>query len=211
MRGLYAIIDVDFLSREKIALLPFAESVCRARPAAVQLRAKHASVRDTMEWLRQIREFSHAHGVLLFANDRPDVAVIAGCDGVHVGQGDLDPADVRRFAPNLRIGISTHDLPQLDAALRAAPSYVAYGPIFATRSKVNPDPVVGLDGLGAAAERCRGRVPLVAIGGVDLGRASDVARLAPVAAVISGLLPDDGASGVQRRAAELHRVLSDGA
>src|SRR5690606_16899296 len=109
---------------------------------------------------------------------------------------------------NLMLGLSTHDSVQLALALQEQPDYVAYGPVFPTLSKQAPDPVVGLDGLGAAAELVRGRCPLVAIGGVTLDNAAAVAQVAEFGAVISALLPTAADSGqVTRRARELHCVL----
>jgi thiamine-phosphate pyrophosphorylase len=128
---------------------------------------------------------------LLFANDRPDLALLAGCDGVHVGQVDLPLAHVRRLAPGLRVGVSTHDLSQLGAALAERPDYVAFGPVFSTGSKLDPDPVVGLEGLAEAARRARNAgVPIVAIGGITLERAPAIGVLGALAAVIGDLVPD---------------------
>jgi len=209
MRGLYAIVDADLLARRGVPLVPFAERVIAGRPAVVQLRAKRAPARDILAWLRALRPSSSAHGILLFANDRPDLAVLAECDGVHLGQEDLDVRDVRRFAPRLRVGISTHGELELRDALALGPDYVAFGPVFETRSKDRPDPVVGLDGLSRASERCRtARVPLVAIGGIDEERAPGIAGLADLGAVIAALLPQGaGLDGLSERVRTLHRAL----
>jgi thiamine-phosphate pyrophosphorylase len=206
LRGLYAILDVDFLCAVGVELLPVAEAVLEARPVAVQLRAKSESPRATLDRLRALRPLCAAAHVPLFANDRPDLALLAGCDGVHVGQRDLAVADVRAIAPSLKVGVSTHDPAQLLAALTARPDYVAYGPVFATSSKANPDPVVGLEGLEYASERCReAGIPLVAIGGIDVERARDVARYADQAAVIGALWPGTF-SAVRERVLELGRA-----
>lgn len=208
MRGLYAIVDSDFLAAQRVPLLAFAEQVIAARPAAVQLRAKRASARDILAWLESLTGWCSRASVPLFANDRPDLAVLAGCDGVHVGQEDLSPSDVRRFAPRLRVGVSTHDEAELREAIVGRPDYVAYGPVFPTSSKERPEPVVGTAGLRRAAEACReAGVPLVAIGGIELARAPEIAELAAMAAVIRGLLPETGLGGVARRVEELHRAL----
>jgi thiamine-phosphate pyrophosphorylase len=147
---------------------------------------------------------------LLFANDRPDLALLAGADGVHVGQDDLPLAEVRRLAPGLRVGLSTHDLAQLDAALELAPDYVAFGPVFATRSKARPDPVVGIAGLRAAAARARARgIELVAIGGIDRERAPEITGTGAIAAVIAALIPENGAlDAVEQLAGELATALA---
>lgn len=212
MRGLYAIIDVDFLRASGVPWLAFAEEVLAARPAVLQLRAKSAGARETLDRLRALKPLCARAKVPLFANDRPDLAVLADCDGVHVGQEDIPLREVRRFSRSLRVGVSTHDLAQLGAALSDEPDYVAYGPVFPTSSKERPSPVVGLDGLRAAAERASARaVPLVAIGGIDVPRAAEIARITPVAAVIGALLPEAGVRAVRERAEELARALTHSA
>ena len=96
-------------------------------------------------------------GVPLYANDRPDLALLARCDGVHVGQDDVPVALVRKVAPGLRVGLSTHDAAQVEAALEEGPDYLAVGPVFATASKDRPSPVVGLDrARGPRRPRARG-------------------------------------------------------
>lgn len=208
MRGLYAIIDLDFLKQRGVEPLPFVDAVLDARPAAVQLRAKSASAREALALLRAVRARASARSVPLFANDRPDLALLAGCDGVHLGQGDLAVADARRLGPRLAVGVSTHGLAQLDAALAERPAYVALGPIFQTASKRDPEPVVGPEQLVEAARRCRAaHVPLLAIGGVSLENAPRVAPWAELGAVISALLPATGLAGVTAAAAALHSAL----
>ena len=210
MRGLYPIVDTDALKARGIALLEFAEQVLSAHPPLLQLRAKHLGGRDTLSLLSALLPLCRARGTLLFANDRPDLAMLAGCDGIHVGQDDLPLALVRQLAPRLKLGVSTHDLAELAAALAERPDYVAFGPIFATGSKASPDPLVGLEGLQLAATRARDAgVPLVAIGGITLERAPSIARCGALAAVIAGLLPERGElSEVAARAAAFQRALA---
>lgn len=207
MRGLYPIIDLDTLQRTGFSATDFADQVLLTRPPLLQLRAKSSPARETLALLRALLPRCRRAGTLLFANDRPDLAVLAGVDGVHVGQDDLPVAQVRQLAPNLRVGVSTHDPGQLDAALADAPDYVAYGPVFATASKKNPDPVVGLAGLAHAAARARERgTPLVAIGGIDLERAPAVAAHGALGAII-GALVGPTLDDVARRARALHAAL----
>lgn len=209
MRGLYPIVDVDVLESVGYDAVRFLEAVLEVRPALVQLRAKSLDARATLELLRAFRVHTRRAGVKLFANDRPDLAVLAECDGVHVGQWDLPLGEVRRCFPNLEIGASTHTLEQLDEALRARPDYVAFGPVFQTRSKHDAEPVVGLDGLGQAALRVRGRCPLVAIGGIDASNAALVGRVADLGAVIGALVPSDlGTDAIARAARELSRAFT---
>ncbi len=212
MRGLYAICDVDFLSSRGVQPLAFVEAVLQARPAALQLRAKSLGARASLELLRAVQARCAPRGVATFANDRPDLALLAGCSGVHVGQDDPSVADARRAAPGLAVGVSTHDLDQVERALAEAPSYLAFGPIFGTSTKLDAEPVVGLGALAEVSRRCRAaRVPLVAIGGISLERAPQVCDLADAGAVISALLPPGGVSEVGRAAALLHRALGGSA
>lgn len=208
MRGLYAIADVDFLSTRRIDVLSFAKAVLTARPAVLQLRAKSLGARDTLTLLRALVPLARAASVPLFANDRPDLAVLAGCDGVHVGQSDLPPSDVRRFSPSLRVGISTHTDAELTGALDARPDYVAFGPVFGTSSKNAPEPTVGVTALGAAAVRARrAGISFCAIGGIDASRIPEVRPHADLVAVISALVPESGLPGVSERASALGALL----
>lgn len=210
MRGLYAIVDVDSLQLAKIAPVELARAIVVARPPLLQLRAKSSAARDVLALLRELVPICHEAGTLLVANDRPDLALLAGADFVHVGQHDLGVRDVRRIAPALRVGISTHTPDELARALADDPDYVAYGPVFATRSKANPDPVVGLEGLADAARAAAARnIPLVAIGGIDRVTAASVARHAQLGAVISALLPESG--DITESARALHRALGGAA
>jgi thiamine-phosphate pyrophosphorylase len=212
MRGLYAILDLSSLAARGLDSVAFAQAILSARPAALQVRAKEAPAREVLALLRALAPLCRQAGVLLVANDRPDLASMAACGAVHIGQDDVPVELVRRIAPGLGVGISTHTLGQLDRALDARPTYVAYGPVFPTATKANPDPVVGLDGLREAGARARARgIPLVAIGGVSLERAPEVARACEAAAVISGLLPDASSfEDVAHRASALHAALMGG-
>lgn len=212
MRGLYAIVDHGSLGALGVDVLAFARAVLAAGPAAVQLRAKALGAGQTLALLRALSPLCRDAGALLFANDRPDLALLAGCDGVHVGQTDLAVADVRAAFPGLKVGVSTHDARELEAALASRPDYLAFGPVFPTGSKENPDPVVGVDGLARARAKA-GAVPLVAIGGIDLERAPLVAEHADMGAVIGALLPRAGEllDAVTARARELHARLGGAA
>lgn len=209
MRGLYAIVDTDTLNARGVDPVAFAEAVLEGRPAALQLRDKSGSPKTTLDLLIAIAFLARRAGVPFFANDRPDLAIVAGCDGVHVGQEDLPVSAVRvlaarvqpvRAAPDeppahpLRVGVSTHDRDELDQALRDRPDYVAIGPIFSTTSKQNPSPVVGLDELRARVAIVRERapgLPVVAIGGVTRRNAAQVGAVCDAVAVIGALIPPD--------------------
>jgi len=210
MRGLYAIVDVATLARVHLSVVDVARSVIEARPAALQLRAKDLAPREMLQLLRAVHSICRTAGVPLFANDRADLAALAGCEGVHVGQEDMPVATIRRMAPGLRVGISTHTAEQARRALEDRPDYIALGPIFETLSKSQPDPLVGLETLRAVALACP--VPVVAIGGINLERAPEVGRASHLGAVIAGLLPDDVGAGdllaITERARALHLALA---
>jgi thiamine-phosphate pyrophosphorylase len=208
VRGLYAIIDCDYLAARAVAPLPFLERLLEAHPAAIQLRAKSAGARVTLELARAMSAACRAATVPFFVNDRPDLGLLSGSVGVHLGQHDLSLEDARRVGPSLQLGVSTHRLEEVDRALAERPQYLAFGPVFATASKRDPEPVVGLAALASAAQRCRlAQVPLVAIGGIDEARAAQIALTADAGAVISALLPAGGLSEVTATARRLHSAL----
>jgi thiamine-phosphate pyrophosphorylase len=120
-------------------------------------------------------------------NDRPDLALAASFDGVHVGQDDLSPEAARHVVKNGLIGVSTHNIDQVRAADSTDCNYIAIGPVFATSSKQNHDPVIGLDGIRVA--RAATKKPLVAIGGITRANCREVIEAgADSVAVISDLL-----------------------
>jgi len=155
----------------------------------VQLRIKEQDSEAVLTQIHAARRCCVAAGVQLVVNDYWQLALAAGCDFVHLGQGDLDGADVaalRRAA--VRIGVSTHSEPELERALRLAPDYVALGPIYPTLLKVMPWPPQGLARIGEWKRRL-GAIPLVAIGGLTLERLPAVfAAGADVAAVVTDIV-----------------------
>jgi thiamine-phosphate pyrophosphorylase len=210
MRGLYPIIDLGALEARSLDPIAIARALVGARPACIQLRAKGIGSRRSLELLRELRRVTREGGVRLFANDRPDLAILAGCDGVHLGQDDVPPGLAKHLAElsghALLVGRSTHDEPQLLAALEEPIDYVAVGPVHATASKValstpygsspGPDPVLGADrarALATLAKSRRPELPVCAIGGIDAGRAAELARDFDLVAVIGALYA--GASG----------------
>jgi thiamine-phosphate pyrophosphorylase len=202
VRGLYAIVDTTVCRRAGVDPIAIVEASLAARPAALQIRAKDEGARRTLELLRAAAPRCRAAGVPLFANDRPDLAILAGCDGVHVGQGDLAPADVRALAEragraDLRVGTSTHDEAELAQALGAPVDVIAIGPVLGTTTKANPEPTVGLERalrLARAARAARPEIVRVAIGGIDAPTAAAFAVEFDQIAVIGALLPP-GATG----------------
>lgn len=165
--GFYAVLD-----RDDETLARSLASVA----SVLQVRLKPGSASDILRVARMARRVCDENGIALVINDRVDLALAVGADGVHLGQTDVSLADARcvdqavseaRCAgTRLRIGISTHDAQQVTAAVASAPDYIAYGPVFPTTTKENPDPVQGLLALRRAVELARG-VPVVAIGGIS--------------------------------------------
>lgn len=155
----------------------------------IQLRDKEASAKEMLDATRECLELTRAAGATLIVNDRVDVAMATDADGVHLGQDDLTVEEARALlGPDKIIGISTHSLAQVEAALTTSANYLAIGPIFTTTTKTNPDPVVGLELLRQARQRAT--LPLVAIGGITLATAPEVlAAGADSVAVISALYP----------------------
>ncbi|MEO8875873.1 MAG: thiamine phosphate synthase, partial [Polyangiaceae bacterium] len=153
------------------------------------------SARDTVALLEALRSLCNAAGVPLVANDRVDLALATKCDLVHLGQDDASADVARAVAPMLGVGLSTHTPDQLSRALKSRPTYVAYGPVFATASKRNHEPPVGLEGLAAArkiiSESGAPTTPLVAIGGISAENAAAVRVHADVIAVIGALIGSD--------------------
>jgi thiamine-phosphate pyrophosphorylase len=155
--GFYAVLD-----RDDEALARALLSV--ARVLQVRIKPGHAS--EILQVARMARRLCDEVGALMIVNDRIDIAVASGADGVHLGQTDLPIEEARRFAPKLLLGISTHDVAQVEHAVATGADYLGFGPIFATQTKQNPDPVQGIAGLRAAVIAARG-TPIVAIGGIE--------------------------------------------
>jgi thiamine-phosphate pyrophosphorylase len=185
-----------------------ARAACEAGAAVVQLRAKRATDRATLAMAAEIRGLTRASGALFFVNDRFDLALLADADGVHLGQDDLGPSSLpAALRERLLIGRSTHSLVQARTAHAEPVDYVAFGPVFATRSKDSPHEPLGLALLTEAVRTVAPR-PVIAIGGIDLARAAAVVRAgAAGAAVISAVA---GAPDPASAARALVRALEEG-
>ena len=157
----------------------------------IQLRDKTADARSFFADAVEVIDYAHASGAKIILNDRVDVALAARADGVHLGQNDLPPEEARTIlGPEAIIGFSTHSIRDAELALGLPIDYVALGPIFATSTKNDPDPVVGNAALSEAALRKAG-FPLVAIGGITLANARSVLDAgADSLAIISALLTE---------------------
>lgn len=189
---LYPILDRAQFTDMKV-LLDATEELRAAGVTLVQYRNKSGNARQMLEEARALTQ-RVGSSIKLIMNDRADLCLAAEFDGVHVGQEDLSPEGARRvIGPKLWLGVSTHNPDQLGAADSTSADYLAIGPVFATSSKVNPDPIVGLDGVRRA--RALTRKPLVAIGGITRGNARSVIDAgADSVAVISDLIREPGKS-----------------
>jgi thiamine-phosphate pyrophosphorylase len=159
----YAILDASCFSSAQL-LLDAAAELATAGIEIIQYRNKSAGARIMLEEAKELKMRIGSRAKLIM-NDRADLCLAADFDGVHVGQDDLSPESTRKIVGTRRwLGVSTHNPEQVVEADRTSADYIAVGPVFATASKANPDPIVGLAGVRRARELTT--KPLVAIGGI---------------------------------------------
>ena len=199
----YPILDVETAARRGIDPVTAAGSILEAGARLLQLRHKGFFSAELLEKAREITALCQDAGAMFVINDRADIAKMLGA-AVHLGQDDLSPTDASRILGNgAVIGLSTHNEAQIRAAASEPADYLALGPIFGTSTKLNPDPVVGLDEL----RRLRPLTdrPLVAIGGITRANARSVIEAgANSVAVIGDLFPEDG--NIRARVKEWLRI-----
>jgi thiamine-phosphate pyrophosphorylase len=182
---LYVILDAALLTTPDIDC---AQKLADAGVRLLQYRNKNASTRELFDASKRLGALLLPQAVTFFVNDRADVAALAGASGVHVGQEDLGVEAARSvIGPGKWVGLSTHNLEQFERAAATSADYIAVGPLFATSTKANPDPVVGTDLLRQV--RPLTDKPIVAIGGITLDRATEAFGAgADSVAVISDIL-----------------------
>jgi thiamine-phosphate pyrophosphorylase len=197
----YAILDGPTLERRRLGLTAAAGALLEAGIKLVQIRWKQHWTRETYREAETVAQLCRNGGASLIVNDRIDMAMLLSA-GAHVGQDDLPAAEARRLlGDRLVLGLSTHNEQQFAHALGSPVNYVAIGPICATASKVNPDPVVGTAVLRRL--RTRSGVPVVGIGGITRENAPDVWRAgADSVAIISDLYPESCTKASVRQRAE---------
>jgi thiamine-phosphate pyrophosphorylase len=199
LKSFYPILDTDTAARRGIDPVEAARAILDGGARMLQFRHKGFFSRDIFDHAREIAALCRDADAMFVINDRADVARLLGA-GLHLGRDDLSPADARRVVGDgALLGFSTHNEAQLRAGAEQAADYLALGPMFATASKLNPDPVVGLDEL----RRLRPMTdrPLVAIGGITRANAPSVIEAgADSVAVIGDLFPEDG--DIRRRVEE---------
>jgi len=194
---LYAIVDVTCFApplRTTNSIVEFARDLREGGVTLLQYRNKEGDTRQMLNHTREIKRVLEGK-VTLIMNDRSDLCVAMGFDGVHLGQDDLPADGARLVVADRFIGVSTHNPQQVKEADAGPADYIAIGPVFPTTGKKNPDALVGLDGVRKA--RALTKKPLVAIGGITRHNAKSVMEAgADSVAVISDLLSSP------RRAAE---------
>jgi thiamine-phosphate pyrophosphorylase len=197
---LYAILDSSRFA-DIDALWLSATELIAGGVTLLQYRNKSGKARQMLEQAWELKRRLDP-SVKLIMNDRADLCLAAGFDGVHVGQDDLSPAGARAvIGGSLWLGVSAHNPQQLVEADKTTADYLAIGPVFATLSKANPDPVIGLDGVRQA--RALTRKPLVAIGGITRENCRSVIEAgADAVAVISDLIREP-----RKSAEEFFRIL----
>jgi thiamine-phosphate pyrophosphorylase len=185
---LYAILDSS-LYPDIAALCASAKELIAGGVTILQYRNKNGTAHEMLDQASELKRTIGTSAKLIM-NDRADLCLAAGFDGVHVGQDDLSPEGARIvIGPNLWLGVSTHSPEQVAAADKTSADYIAIGPVFATSSKINPDPVVRLEGVRRARKLTT--KPLVAIGGINRANGRSVLEAgADSIAVISDLLLD---------------------
>jgi thiamine-phosphate pyrophosphorylase len=194
---LYAILDVALCRERGLDPLATLDGFLAGGARLIQLRDKSPSSAARLELADAVAARVRSARGRLIVNDRPDIAVMCGADGVHVGQDDLGVADARAIVGGDRIvGVSTHDAAQIAAAAQTDATYIAVGPVFTTATKDTGYSARGVDLVRMAARHGR---PVVAIGGITLDRAAEVlAAGAASVAVISDLVSGPPADRVRR-------------
>jgi len=197
---IYSILDASCFSSPQL-LFSAADDLASAGMKVIQYRNKSAYARTMLNQATELKMRIGAKAKLIM-NDRADLCLAAEFDGVHIGQDDLSHQSVRRIlGPDRWLGVSTHNPEQVAEADRTSADYIAIGPVFATASKANPDPIVGLDGVRRARELTT--KPLIAIGGITRQNCSSVIEAgADSIAVISDLV-----RGPRKSAEEFLRIL----
>ena len=198
---LNAIVDGALRSVGKLAEL--AGIAARNGATIIQYRDKEASTRQMIAEAEAIRAALAGTGVPLVVNDRVDVALAAGADGIHIGRDDMDAATARRLlGPAAIIGLTVKNEADADAAIAAPIDYACIGGVFETLSKHNPDPPVGLEGFRELRARIRAakpELPVGAIAGIDTARAGEVVQAgASGVAVISAIFRAGDIAGAAR-------------
>lgn len=201
--SLYLVADVEFAAGRDLAYL--AEEAVRGGVTIVQLRAKGSGTREFLGLATRMAAALKGRSVPLIINDRVDIALACGADGVHLGQDDMPIGKARELLGSTRIiGVSANTLKEAREAERFGADYIGLGPVYATASKVTDLPVLGPEGIRRMRQKLD--IPIIAIGGIDAGNAADVRNAGAAGiAVVSAIL---GAPDAYMAAAALRARIS---
>jgi thiamine-phosphate pyrophosphorylase len=202
--SLYLVTDRSMLAGRD--LISVVVAAVRGGVTVVQLREKHASTREFIELARSLKLALSPMGIPLIVNDRLDVALVSGADGIHLGQADASPLDARRLlGPKTIVGLSVDHPDQLAAIQPGTVDYIGASPIFSTPTKTDTASPLGIYGLREL--RALTDLPIVAIGGINEGNVGDVMRAgANGIAVVSAICASPDPEAAARRLRE--RILS---
>jgi len=199
--GLYLVTDRDLsLGRSHHEVVAAA---VKGGVSCVQLREKELDTRDLIEEARHLKQLLEHYGVPLIINDRVDVALAAGADGVHLGQKDMLLADARRLlGDGALIGISAECAEDAVRAEKEGADYIAISPVYASATKTDTAPPLGLSGIGAVRKLVR--LPLIGIGGINDANIADVVAagadgIAVISAIVAAPSPEEAARLLRRR------------
>ncbi len=189
---LYPIVDAEMLASRGLALSGFVEKLRDAGVTLLQYRDKRGSDEEILRNAKIIAEVFRGHRPTLVMNDSPVLAMLSDWNAVHVGQEDASIAEARAILePGGMVGISTHTPEQVKAVEVSGPDYIAIGPVFATSSKADAEPVIGLEGVQRARQLTTR--PLVAIGGITPENAANVIQAGADSVAVIGALVSQGA------------------
>lgn len=182
----YPVTDVSIT---KLSHLEQVKRLVKGGATFIQLREKYASSRGFYDAAKEVLDYTSGSEIKIIINDRVDIALALKADGVHLGQDDLPPGCARKIlGEEVIIGFSTHNIEQAIEAVKLPLDYIAIGPIFATQTKENPDPVVGIEGVKTVRQAIAD-FPLVAIGGINFDNARTVLQSgADSIALVSSIL-----------------------
>ncbi|MBI5233289.1 MAG: thiamine phosphate synthase [Deltaproteobacteria bacterium] len=198
MNGVYLVTDRKVVGAKTLEHAIKEALECGVR--AIQLREKDMETRGLLNLARRLREITSGYNALFIVNDRPDIALLTGADGVHLGQHSFSPADIRPLLGNKKlIGVSTHTLKEALEASRNGADFITFGPVYATASKMPYGAPVGVAALKEVCERVS--LPVYSIGGIDKNNIKEV--MAAGAAGVSLIRAILGAPNIIRNTKEI--------
>lgn len=197
IKGLYAIIDNSI--RPDLSNIEIAKRVLAGGAKIVQLRGKGFSSKELLEQAIEISALASEAGALFIVNDRADIALLSGADGVHLGQDDLPIGEARKILGRDKlIGISTHSIEQALKAEQEGTDYIGFGPVFGTKTKADAEEAKGIPALANVKRRVS--IPVIAIGGITLENLREVMEAgADGTAVISAIAKADNIEETTKR------------